>query len=219
MSKLKTSLGVLLAAILAACGGAQPLAGSHGLSPDVTQCIAVPPAGNCPVDRHGTGLLPDGDFSQSPDPGDGYWVYSARESFAPAWTVRRRSVNLVGSSYWNVGDYCSVDLDGDQAGGIYSTSFTTKRGKSYQVKFILSGNGDFDRSDPNRKTVSLQAENQIHVFTWNVSDGNDAQHGKYAYQTWNFQATRTETTLTFVSRDAKGSFAGPVVADISVTGK
>lgn len=126
---------------------------------------------------------------------------------------------MVGSSYWNVGDYCSVDLDGDQAGGIYSTSFTTKRGKSYQVKFILSGNGDFDRSDPNRKTVSLQAENQIHVFTWNVSDGNDAQHGKYAYQTWNFQATRTETTLTFVSRDAKGSFAGPVVADISVTGK
>ena len=219
MSKLKWSLGVLLAALLAACSGAQPLAGSKGLSPDVTQRSAVPPPANCPVDHRGTGILPDGDFSQTPDPGYGFYEPYNGQSFAPAWTVAKRTIDFLGSKYWNVGHYCSVDLDGGHAGGMYSTSFSTKRGKSYQVGFILSGDGTFDRYNSEVKTMSLQAENQIHIFTWNIAGGNDAQHGRYAYQTWTFQADRTITTLTFLSRDHKASSAGPVVADISVTGK
>jgi len=213
------SLSVLLAGMLASCSAVQPLDAPSVLSPVVTQRAAVPTPTNCPVDRHGTGILPDGDFSQTPDPGYGFYELFLGQSFAPAWTVGKRTVDFVGSKYWNVGHFCSVDLDGRNAGGIYSTSFTTKRGASYQVEFILSGNGAFDRSDPSIKTVSLQAENQIHVFTWNVSGGNDAQHGRYTYQTWTFQANRTETTLTLLSRDHRASAAGPVVADISVTRK
>lgn len=213
------SLSVLLTAMLAACGGAQPFAGPSVASPGGTQRVAVSPAANCPVDRHGTGILPDGDFSQTTDPGYGFYERYLGESFAPAWTVAKHNVDFVGSKYWNVGHYCSVDLDGSHAGGIYSTSFSTKRGNAYQVAFILSGNGEFDRYDPSVKTMSLQAENQIHVFTWNVAGGNDAQHGRSAYQTWIFQADRTITTLTFLSRDHKASAAGPVVADISVTRK
>ncbi|HEX3459201.1 MAG TPA: DUF642 domain-containing protein [Candidatus Baltobacteraceae bacterium] len=221
MSKLegvRASLSVLVAAMLAACA-AQPSADMNGVSPDVTSRAPAPPPANCPVDRGGTGILPDGDFSQTSDPGYGFYESYNGQSFAPAWTVARRTIDFLGSKYWNVGHFCSIDLDGSHAGGMYSTSFSTKRGKSYRVEFILSGNGTFDRYDPEAKTMSLQAENQIHIFTWNVSGSNDAQHGRYAYQTWTFQADRTITTLTFLSRDHKASSAGPVVADISVTGK
>ena len=219
MSKLKSGLGVFMAAMLAACSGAQPWSGPNGLSPDVVQRVAVPPPANCPVDHGGTGILPDGDFSQTPDPGYGFYEPYRGQIFAPAWTVAKHTIDFLGSRYWNVGHFCSVDLDGSHAGGMYSTTFSTKRGKSYQVEFILSGDGTFGRQNSALKTMSVQAENQIHVFTWNVSNGNDAQHGRYAYQTWTFQADRTITTLTFLSRDDKASFAGPVVADISVTGK
>jgi len=208
-----------LVAMLAGCSSAQPFVGSRGLPPNVrSRVVALPPA-NCPVDHRGSGVLPDGDFSQAPDLGYGFYEPERGQSFAPAWTVAKRTVDFAGSKYWSLGHFCSVDLDGRNAGGIYSTTFTTKRGKSYQVEFILSGNGTFDRADPSVKTLLLQAENQIHVFTWNVSGGNDAQHGRYAYQNWTFQADRTETTLTFLSRDHKASTAGPVVADISVTRK
>jgi Protein of unknown function (DUF642) len=222
MNKLQTvgrSLSLSCAGMLAACGASQPSAMLGAFAQTAMQRPANRPAANCPVDHHGTGILPDGDFSQTPDPGNGLYDLRRGQSFAPAWTVAKRTVDFVGSVYWNVGRYCSVDLDGIRAGGISSASFATKRGKSYQVSFLFSGNGAIDRYDPATKTMSLQAEKQIHVFTWNVSNGNDAQNGKFLQQTWTFQADRTTTALIFLSHDHKKSAAGPVVADISVVRK
>lgn len=59
-------------------------------------------------------------------------------------------------------------------------------------------------------------KNLFTQFTWNTSDGNDAQHGHFAQETWVFKAYHVSTTLSFESKEPVGN-CGPLVAAISVT--
>jgi hypothetical protein len=175
-------------------------------------------ATNCPGATDNTGVPPDGDFSQAPEPGsNGDEVYFKGQVFAPSWKVTNDSIDFVGSAYWNVGGYCSVDLDGQEdsnpVGGIKSESFKTRPNHKYTVVFTMSGNG---HCPPTVKTMDVTAAGQFAQFTWDTSDNNDAQHGQYQQQRWQFTATKRFTNLTFKSEDPKKSGCGAVVADIYV---
>jgi hypothetical protein len=177
--------------------------------------------GNCPTYSNGTGELPDGDFSQANNPGDGWVTSSKGEVFAPYWKVAKGTIDFVGTTYWDIDNLCSIDLDGGSAGGIATSGFGTKKGASYTVTFWLSGNGcDSPEHQGNtcspEKTMYLLASKQFQVFTWNTSGYNDAEHGVYAKETWGFRAAGPLTILKFISHDAETSDRGPVVAAIGV---
>jgi hypothetical protein len=161
-------------------------------------------------------MLPDGDFSQAPDPGNDKGV-RAGTVFAPSWIVTKRTIDFEGTNpYWVAPNgVCTIDLDGSPgAGGIKHSSFATRRGATYTVTFLLSGNG---AGPPVVKNMTVKAgEDQFTQFSWDTTNGNDAQNGDFTTETWQFKAVHRSMTLTFQSQDpVKGSF-GPIVAAISV---
>jgi len=170
---------------------------------------------DCPVWSGGTGILADGDFSRTTDPGTGFPTYQRGVHFAPDWRVTGRTIDFAGSSAWkqNTG-YCSIDLDGTPGpGGIRHSAFATQPNEPYSVTFLFSGNGS---CAPTIKSMLVSAANQSTTFTWDITNGNDAQHGVWLPESWTFRANATTTTLAFQSQDAPGN-CGPVVAAISVT--
>ncbi len=85
----------------------------------------------------------------------------------------------------------------------------------YTVTFLLSGNSD---CPPEVKTMKVTAGHQFDTFTWDVSNGNDAQHDKFAAESWSFTAAGHDTKLQFLSTDPKNSpGCGAVVAYVAVT--
>jgi hypothetical protein len=177
------------------------------------------PSVNCPPAPGGSGILPDGDFSQAPQPGgNGDVVYYSGQVFAPAWQVANGSIDFNSTTFWNMAGLCSVDLDGLSAGGIVTSAFGTIRGASYTVTFLLSGNGCCGGGNPPViKTMKVQAAGQFAVFTWDTSNNNDVEHGIYAQRTWRFTGRSSLTNLQFISQDNQTSTRGAVVAAISVT--
>jgi hypothetical protein len=198
------------AALLVACASSQ----SQILAPGAMRS-ATSGYGYSPALSGGTGLLPDGDFSEAPQPAPTYApIYRKRSVFAPDWVVSRRNINFQSSLYWDVDGLCSVDLDGNYAvGGIKTNPFTLPAG-SYTLSFVLSGNGG---GPPTIKQMKVIVGVQLTTFDWNISSGNDAQDGDYTTETWNFTKTKSgSTVLRFVSQDPKGSTYGPVVAGIAI---
>jgi hypothetical protein len=176
---------------------------------------------NCPAHPGGTGILHDGDFAQAVQPGyPGNAVYFKGESFAPSWKVRFDSVDFLSATYWNMDGLCSVDLDGqwlpsypDPVGETQSSGIRTKPNYYYTVHFLLSGNGD---CEPTIKKIEVWAADQDKLYSWDTSNGNDARHGKYALESWQFVAKGNSTRLRLTSGDPNGSSCGPVVAAVSV---
>jgi uncharacterized protein DUF642 len=173
----------------------------------------------CPASPTGSGILPDGDFSQaSQPPGYGYFGAPAGTKFAPSWIVTGQTIDFLGlgNPFWAFPNgLCNVDLDGTPGpGGITHSLFETKRGKAYTVSFILSGNGACFPIV--KKMVVGIGTSQSRLFTWNVSNHNDAQNGRFAQETWHFEARHRKTLLHFESLDPPGN-CGAVVGGISVT--
>jgi len=171
--------------------------------------------GNCPPNPSGSGILPDGDFSQAPIPVGGYTNGVPRGTeFAPDWIVTGRTIDFVGPGEWGPNDpYCTVDLDGTPGpGGIRHSGVATNQGASYTVSFQFSGNGT---CGPTIKTMLVKAAHQFQTFTWDITNGNDAQHGVWVAETWTFVAKGAITALTFKSQDPRGN-CGPMIAAISV---
>jgi hypothetical protein len=205
-------------ALLTGCGGSQ-----MQTAPVATSGVraATSSYGYCPALSGGTGILPDGDFSQGTNYGQGWSISHKRNIFAPDWITAKRNINFVGSASWDMDNLCSVDLDGGTDGGIATSGFATKIGASYTVTFLFSGNGcDSPEHRGNtcspEKTMYLMAAKQFQVFAWNTAGDNDAEHGVYAEETWEFRAAGPLTILKFISHDAKTSDRGPVVAAIGV---
>jgi Protein of unknown function (DUF642) len=207
------ALGVCAAlAILAGCGGSQ-----GQIAPVATSGVhSATSYGNCPPLAGGTGILPDGDFSQGTNWGDQVPLYHNGQVFAPYWEVSKKNINFNGSTWGNVDSLCTVDLDGNVPGAIKSSAFSTKPGASYTVSFILSGNG---YGPPTVKTMKVSVAHQFASYTWNISGGNNALNGDWQVNTWVFKANQRSAVLHFTSEDPKGSVWGPVIAGISVTEK
>jgi Protein of unknown function (DUF642) len=158
----------------------------------------------------------DGDFSGAPDPGGGLPTFGHGSVFAPDWVVTKRTIDLYGSTAWpNLDGLCSVDLDGTPGrGGIKHAAFTTTPGTAYNVTFVFSGNG---ACGPTVKTMKIKATGgQTTQLTWDISNGNDAQHDIFTQPTWQFSAKNSATTLSFTSLDTGHGNCGPVVTAISV---
>lgn len=174
-------------------------------------------SGNCPSLSGGTGILPDGDFSQAPDPGDTFKDYKKGQIFAPDWQVGRRTIDFYGSksSQWNLDGLCSVDLDGNQAGGIFSAAFSTKPNVKYTLTFVFSGNGG--QGPTAVKTMKVTIDHQFTQYTWDTTGGNDVQNGDYSSESWKFTATGHTAILNFTSQDPKSSASGPVIGGIAIT--
>lgn len=181
--------------------------------PTVPSPLLVP--NQCGSYPGGTGLLSDGDFHDHTNPGSYGPTYAKGTVFAPGWIVRRRTIDLYGIYFDAPYSLCSIDLDGSPgAGGIEHSPFPTTVNTTYTVTFLFSGNGAC--GEPVVKTMTVKAQGQSERLTWNVSNGNDAQHGVWALQTWQFVAHTRTATLKFRSDDYKGYACGPAVAAISV---
>lgn len=210
------------AALLAGCGGSQPPVGASGAVPVGTASFALTAASSgcisncCPELAGGTGILPDGDFSQATNPGDQYPLYYKGQVFAPYWEVAKKNINFDGSTWASVDGLCNVDLDGSVPGVIKSSAFSTKPGASYTLSFVLSGNG---YGPPTVKTIKVTVDKQFQQFTWNTYGGNDAENGDWKVVTWKFRVTGHLSVLNFASEDPKGSGYGAVIAGIAITKK
>jgi hypothetical protein len=210
------------AALLAGCGASQPSGAAPGAVPVGIANYARAAAGSgcvsecCPKLAGGTGILPDGDFSQATNPGDQYPLYYKGQVFAPYWEVSRKNVNLDGSTWANVDGLCNVDLDGNVPGVINSSAFPTKPGASYTLSFVLSGNG---YGPPTIKAMKVSIDKQFKQFTWNTYGGNDAENGDWKTVTWKFRVTGRLSVLNFASEDPKGSGFGAVIAGIAIAKK
>jgi len=157
--------------ILAGCSG------SLGQTRTIPQATAsrvrtASTSEDCPALSGGTGILPDGDFSQATNPGDAGPVYDRAQAFAPDWVVNKGTINFDGTGIWYgvLGDYCSVDLDGNTAGGIRTKPFRTKPGASYTLSFVLSGVGG---TRPTVKKVQISIDDrEFNVYSWDCAGGN-----------------------------------------------
>lgn len=126
-------------------------------SPNGARALSVPMSASpdCPRYAKGTGILADGDFHESPDPGGGYLTFSKGQRLAPNWKVTKLNVDLTGATFWNVAHLCSVDLDGESAvGGIEHHGFATQSGAKYLLSFVMSGN---DYCGPTVKKMKVTA--------------------------------------------------------------
>jgi hypothetical protein len=173
----------------------------------------------CPTYYGGSGILADGDFSQAVNPGGNFIDYSKGSVLAPDWEVVKGEIDFNGTGFWDMDGLCSVDMDGYFPGGMRTSAFRTKRGTTYTVTFLLSGNGCEGSSEHCRpqKRMKLEAGNQFALFTWNTSNYNDVEHGVFAHESWKFIAAESLTVLSFISLDAKISGRGCVVAAVGVT--
>ena len=83
----------------------------------------------------------NGSFEVGPtDIGSFVTLYTADMSI-PGWTVESGSIDLIGA-YWIASDGLrSIDLSGQEPGGI-SQTFDTEQGQWYLVQFDMAGNPD-----------------------------------------------------------------------------
>jgi hypothetical protein len=173
---------------------------------------------DCPAVPGGTGILPDGDFSQAIDPEQKGPTYKKGYVFAPDWEVGKSNIDFNGSIAWGgegLDNLCSVDLDGYyKVGGIRTSAFQTKQGASYTLSFTFSGNGG---GPPTVKTMKVAIDHQFTTFTWNISGGKDVQNNDYATETWKFTGGKEPAILTLISEDPKKGTYGPVVAGMAIT--
>jgi hypothetical protein len=216
MSSVFRGPAIVLVAVfaLAACGGAG--IGTTVPQGAMSQSRAHKASGsyNCPSNPKGTGILPDGDFSQVADESYGY---KKDQIFAPSWEVSKGTIDFyasTGPSNPGLDGLCWVDMDGYTAGGIRSSGFSTKPGQMYMLSFLFSGNGG---SGPTIKTLKVSIDHQFTQFTWNISGGNDLGNGDYTIATWKFRSTGKFAVLTFTSLDPRKSLSGAAVGGIAVT--
>ena len=217
----RRTIGLIISAgLLAACGTSTPVGAPGAMSRSVAKSIVRTGSGSgdCPAVAGGTDILPDGDFSQAVDPETKGPTYGKGLVFAPGWEVSQGNIGFNGSIAWSgegLDNLCSVDLDGYyKVGGIKTSAFKTKRGASYTLSFLLSGNGG---GPPTVKTMKIQIDHQFTTFTWNISGGNDVQDNDYTLETWKFTGGKEPAILTLVSEDPKKSTYGPVVAGLAIT--
>jgi hypothetical protein len=213
MHKTFTVLTVALA--LAGCSSlGEPSAVPGGVAQSATYAARPQTtSGYCSGNPSGTGILPDGDFSQAMEP-NGDQLEKRGKKFAPDWTVKKHDIGFVSSSYWNMNGLCSVDMDANSKTGTIETHpFTTKKNTTYAVTFLMSGDGS---CGPTTKTLKVSANGHGTTFIWNTANGNDVQSGYYGLESLTFKANKTTAQVEFASKDPAGSSCGAVIAGAAV---
>jgi hypothetical protein len=167
----------------------------------------------CPAWPSGTGLLSDGDFSEAKYPGSSYTTLYYRHG-VPGWFGE--TANLCGSEFQTPYGVCSIDVGGGASGGQIIHHFPRPQDHAtYTLTFLLSGNG---ACGPTVKALDLLVWGRHggfeQTFTWDTSNGNDAQHGAFGMESWQFTIIK-EPQLALYARTSDD--CGPVVAAFSLT--
>jgi hypothetical protein len=189
-------------------------------------------------------LVNNGTFSGTvPDNGGSYTEYSTGQSFATTgsgfqWTVNNGNVDWIGS-YWTApngnrsatGEH-SVDLDGNQPGGIRDTADGTVAGQMYLLSFDLAGNPDGPANE-SVKTVVVTAGSTTspQTFTFNVANGvamgpngstaaggptSDTNMG-WQVESFLFMGDGGSTNFSFISGDTDpNSLYGAAIGNVSI---
>jgi choice-of-anchor C domain-containing protein len=153
-------------------------------------------------------LLVNGSFEAAVNQAvGGYYTYAGGSTGIAGWTVLPHSVDYVGSPYWQAsnGTY-SLDLSGDQPGGV-SQTFATTAGVQYIVNFDLAG------STGGTKQMLVSADGQSQDY-YAVPTGNLANLG-YTGRSFVFTADGPSATLSFTGLNS--GYAGAVLDHVSVS--
>jgi len=141
----------------------------------------------------------------------GYVTLNGGSTAIPGWTVLGDSIDYLNATQnWTQPDgLFSLDLDGDQPGGVEQT-FATTPGARYAVSFLMSAN-PFERS-----VVTLRASAGDASLVIGF-DGATSPFGnmQWATRLFEFTATAATTTLQFLSLSPSGN-SGPALDRVSV---
>jgi choice-of-anchor C domain-containing protein len=160
----------------------------------------------------------NGSFEGGVYPGTGGWLLVAGSTEITGWVVTPVAISYVGVAWIAADGQRSVDLDGDNPGGI-EQSFSTVPGRSYIVKFQMAGNPD--PGDPNPatrlKTMRVLAAGQHSDFSFDTN-GRTEQDMGWVVHSWSFTADSTTTILEFRSLSPDPNSArGPALDNVVVT--
>jgi len=162
----------------------------------------------------GAATFTNGSFESSDpgaNPGGGFVTLGAGSTAIDGWVVGPNTIDYIGG-YWQPEDGSrSIDLSGNQAGGI-SQTFDTILGQSYLVSFFLAGNPDGGAGAKLAVTSATGGPSQTDTFV--VGAGNTRANMGWQAYTYRFKATGASTTLSFSS--ATPTPYGPALDNVSV---
>ncbi|OED43191.1 hypothetical protein AB833_04255 [Chromatiales bacterium (ex Bugula neritina AB1)] len=127
------------------------------------------------------------------------------------WHVDSGNIEVLGNWATSPLGGKAVDLDGQTPGSI-SQSFATEPGKSYQVRFALTGNF----GTPATQVLRVSAGATSTDFSVDPVDGWSSSNLLWAERSMTFVATSSTTTLAFASLSPTGN-DGAVIGDVQVT--
>ena len=150
------------------------------------------------------------------NPGAGFITKAGGDLSITGWVVTGDSVDYIGT-YWQAAQGVrSVDLNGNDPGGIQQT-FDTVAGQLYRVNFALAGNPD---GPPLNQSARVTAAASLQDFVF-LGAGATRANMNWTYFDFFFTATSASTTLSFASLDGVigggNDFFGPALDDVSVT--
>jgi choice-of-anchor C domain-containing protein len=169
-----------------------------------------------------TNLAINGSFENSVyEPVGEFRLLPAGATGITGWTVRPADIDYIGWHWISSDGVRSIDLSGQEAGGIMQDIATTM-GSTYLVEFDLAGNpnGGYCNSPP-VKTLRVSAAGQWGDFSFDTTGRSGGFMG-WAKQQWTFVATGSATTLAFDSTCVgpewpwPASGYGPAIDNVSV---
>ncbi|WP_375329225.1 choice-of-anchor C family protein [Microcystis sp. BLCC-F210] len=155
-------------------------------------------------------LVQNGSFeTANVNPGASFIGLGAGSTAITGWTVSQGSIDYIGALWQASNGSRSLDLSGENAGGIKQT-FNTTVGKTYRVTFDLAGNPN---TSPTIKQMRISAAGSSANFSFDITGKSTTNMG-WLSKSWDFTANSTTTTLEFIS--LTNSFAGPALDNVSV---
>jgi choice-of-anchor C domain-containing protein len=157
-------------------------------------------------------ILVNGSFEAGTDPGEFITAPGGDSATIAGWTVIGDSVDYIGS-FWAAQDGVrSLDLNGNNAGGVQQ-SFATTPGQLYQVTFALAGNPD---GLPNDKSLITSTVSGVNTFDFNVvTAGSSHANMQWITESFTFTANDASTQLSFISTTTNSAF-GPALDNVVV---
>ena len=155
----------------------------------------------------------NGSFEQGSSvvPAGGFLTVNAGMSTIPGWTVTGNSVDWVGT-YWQASDGThSIDLNGNDTGGLTQTLTGLTPGKIYTVGFDIAGNPD---NGPNIKTGMLEVGIFSSNYFFDIA-GNSRSDMGWEHHFMTFAAAGSTANLSF-SSTTPGAW-GPTLDNVTIS--
>jgi choice-of-anchor C domain-containing protein len=165
----------------------------------------------------------NGGFEDFTCPGGQFYSQSAGSTVLSPWSIGGAGVDVICTYWQNAEGNVSVDLS-NLAGGSLSQTFTTVAGINYAVTFNMSGNpagagfpANHPYYSPSAKTLTVNATGgTTSNYSYDTATAaNTLTDMKWVSDLYNFAATGTSTTLTFLST-TPGAF-GPALDNVQIT--